>query len=379
MSFQKTDIALPMMSCGTQRSLTVFRFGNEGERPKAYIQTALHADENPGMLVMHHLTTMLKDADKDRNITGEVVLVPVANPIGLSQHYLGNLQGRFESSSGQNFNRLYPDITNRVVDKVRDRLGDSADANVAEIRAAVGEVLAEVATTDELTALRLALLRLAFDADICLDLHCDWEAVLHIYTSPALWPNAGDLCAQLGSEANLLAEVSGGHPFDEAVGGMWWELAKKFPKQAIPPACLSATVELRGEKDISDARARQDADNLFRFMQRRKIIAGDPGPLPGEKCEATPLTGVDTVKSIKAGVVVYHKQPGDYIEKGEVVATIVDPLKPDAVTARTELKSCTSGVMYARRGDRFTRPGQTLCRIAGKTPLPHRTGNLLSD
>ncbi|MDH3694921.1 MAG: succinylglutamate desuccinylase/aspartoacylase family protein [Gammaproteobacteria bacterium] len=379
MTFAKTDIALPTMSSGTQRTLTVFRYGSENARPKAYLHTALHADENPGILVMHHLMALLNDADKKDEIKGEITLVPVANPIGLSQHIFGSLQGRFEFSSSQNFNRNYPDIAQQVVASVEKEFGDDATANIDLIRWAMHVALDEFQPNDELGFLRRTFLRLAVDSDICLDLHCDWDAVLHVYTTPTLWPDASDLCAQLGSETTLLAEVSGGHPFDEAVGGVWQALAQRYPHYSIPAACLSATVELRGETDVSDESAKQDAKNLFRFLQRRKIITGDPGPLPQCKCEATPLTGVDTVKAPVPGVVVYHKQPGDYVEQGETVATIVNPLNADAGAARTDVKSRTNGVVYARRSDRFTRPGQTLCRIAGKTPLPDRTGNLLSD
>ncbi len=367
------------MSSGTQRTLTVFRYGIEGARPKAYLQTALHADEHPGMLVLHHLMALLNDADKNNAIAGEIVLLPVANPIGLSQHIFGNLQGRFELASRQNFNRDYPDITEQVSQIVKNKLSQDSAANINLIRAAIQTALDDLKPTDELGYLRRELLRIAADSDICLDLHCDWEAALHVYTTPALWPNTADLCAQLGSEATLLAEISGGNPFDEAAGGVWSALVKQFPDFPIPPACLAATVELRGNADISDELAQMDAQNLFRFLQRREIITGDPGPLPRNKCEATPLAGVDTVKAPTAGVVVYRKQPGDYVKQGEAVATIVNPLEPNTVAARIEVKSRTDGVMYARRGDRFARPGQTLCRIAGKTPLPDRVGDLLSD
>jgi len=379
MSFTKTEIALPIMSSGTQRTLTVFRYGSEGARPKAYVQTTLHADETPGMLVMHHLMALLNDADKKNTIKGEVILLPVANPIGLSQHIFDSLQGRFEFSSRQNFNRDYPDIVDQIAIGLQGKLCNDAATNTTLVRTAMRDVLNKFQAENELGFLRRTLLSLAVDSDVCLDLHCDWEAVLHVYTTPVLWPDASDLCAQLGSEATLLAEVSGGHPFDEAVGGVWPALATRFPEYPIPAACLSATVELRGETDVSDELAKQDAKNLFRFLQRRKIIAGDPGPLPDSICEPTPLTGVDTVKAPASGVVVYQKRPGDYVEQGETVATIVNPLEPGIKDARTDMKSRTEGIMYARRNDRFTRPGQTLCRIAGNTPLPDRIGNLLSD
>lgn len=50
------------------------------------------------------------------------------------------------------------------------------------------------------------LFGLAHDADIVLDLHCDNEAVLHVYLGTPLWPEGEDLSAQVGAEVTLLAK-----------------------------------------------------------------------------------------------------------------------------------------------------------------------------
>ena len=46
-------------SPGTRQSLQVLRFGIPGARPMVYIQSALHADEVPAILVAHHLAQLL--------------------------------------------------------------------------------------------------------------------------------------------------------------------------------------------------------------------------------------------------------------------------------------------------------------------------------
>ena len=89
-----------------------------------------------------------------------------------------------------------------------------------------------------------------------LDLHADNEAVVHLYTGTPLWPDAADIAAETGARAVLLAEISGGNPFDEACSGPWWALARRFPDAAIPPACLAATVELRSNNDVDDGARR---------------------------------------------------------------------------------------------------------------------------
>lgn len=368
------------MSPGTERSLSVLRFGVTGARPKAYFQASLHADEIPAMLVANHLAERLTGAAGAGAIRGEVVIVPAANPIGLAQFIQGRSLGRFALAGSGNFNRHFPDMIDALDAAVASSLGEDEPANVARVRAAMGRLLAAMSPRDDVADLRRTLLALACDADIALDLHCDSEAVLHLYLGTPLWPEAADLSAQIGSRATLLATVSGGNPFDEALGGPWWALAERHPEQPIPPACLCGTIEYRGRADVDEAVAAADADNLFRFLQRRGVVDGDAGPLPAPLCDATPLAGVDMIHSPVAGIVAYAKAPGDTVFAGEVVAVVVDPLNPDFAAARTPLTSRCDGILYGRSADRLARPGRVICKIAGAEALPDREpGALLSD
>jgi predicted deacylase len=73
------------MTPGTSRGIAVHRFGKAGARPKVYLQAAIHANELPGAMALHHLMPMLVEADRRGLIKGEVIVVPTVNPIGLSQ------------------------------------------------------------------------------------------------------------------------------------------------------------------------------------------------------------------------------------------------------------------------------------------------------
>lgn len=369
---------LPVSSMGNERTLTMMRYGSGSAGKKAYIQAGLHADEAPGYLVMHHLITLLDEADAAGTIPGEILLIPVANPIGTGQWRDEVLRGRFDYFDNTNFNRKHLDITEKVAEKIMDALTDSPDQNKAIIRRAMADVLRELSPLDESARLKHLLLSLSFDADIVLDLHCDYQAVTHVYMGSPLWPEASDLSAQIGSEATLLARVSGGNPYDEACSRIWWELAEKFPAFPIPLACLAATVELRGISDVSHAFASRDAKNIYRFLQRRGLLSGKAAELPPLRNPATPLRGVAHVKATAAGVVVYVKQPGDRVKKGDTVAEIVNPLKEDSNSRVTPVKSDIDGVLFSVNIDRFARPGRILAKIAGKEPLTDKGENLLT-
>ena len=371
-------IALPQSSMGNARRLTLFRYGARASGKKAYIQAGLHADEPPGLLVMHHLIEELDQLDEADRINGEIVLVPVANPIGISQWRDTVLSGRADFNTGINFNRNHLDITAKVSDAVEGSLSDDSTRNVALIREHIADVLFDIKPDDEGGFLKHKLLSLAFDADIVLDLHCDLQASVHVYTGTPLWPDAADLSAEIGAEATLLAKESGDNPFDEACSRIWWDLAEKHPQFPIPAACLAATVELRGASDVSHELAMDDAQRLIRFLTRRSLVQGDESALPELKHAATPLRGVEHIKAPVPGVVVFLAKPGAVVTKGTPIAEIINPVELNPENRRVLVKCTTEGVLFSTNIDRYARPGRLLAKIAGKKPLKGKGKNLLT-
>ena len=379
MTTKTIDItALPQCSMGNVRRLTVVKYGNRTNGKKAYIQAGLHADEPPGLLVMHHLMEELDRLDEGNRIDGEIVLVPVANPVGISQWRDTVLSGRSDFNTGINFNRNHLDITAQVSKAVKGSLSDDPERNVTLIRKHISKELFDIKPDDEGSFLKHRLLSLAYDADIVLDLHCDLQASVHIYTGTPLWPDAADLSAEMGADVTLLAKESGDNPFDEACSRIWWDLAEKHSKFPIPAACLAATVELRGASDVSHELAMDDAQRLIRFLTRRSLIQGDVTEIPELKHEATPLRGVEHIKAPVPGVVVFLIKPGAVVKKGTPIAEIVNPVELRPEKRRVLVKCTTSGVLFSINIDRYARPGRILAKIAGKKPLKGKGKNLLT-
>lgn len=372
-------ISLPVSSPGTKRTLDIIHYGNPGQGPKAYLQAALHADEIPGLLLIHKLIQLLDEADQAGKILGYIVLAPIANPIGLSQHLFAELAGRYDQSSGINFNRNYPELADEIASRIADELSNDAQANTRLIRETAKTIIDEQTPQNETAFLKQLLMRNAVDADIVLDLHCDWQSVMHFYTGTPLWPALEDLAAYMQAKAVLLEQDSGGNPFDEAVSGLWWTLAKKFPDRPIDNACVAATIELRGKADTQELQAENDAQGLFYYLQSRGLIKGKPPVVPKLEMAATPLDGVEKITAPIAAVVSYQKKPGDYINPGDVVCVLFDITEYEPEKARIELKATVAGVLYSRRLDRLARPGQVLARIAGADSLADQAGLLLDD
>ena len=354
--------------------LTSFHYGSPGSGKKVYIQAALHADEVPGMLVAQFLRKKLDQLDAEGRIQGEIILVPAANPIGLAQAIHGAPFGRFDLTTGTNFNRAYKHVAEDLKRSLEGKLTGDAQANVDLIRAHAREAVAAWTPATDADTLKKTLLGMAIDADIVLDLHCDNEAVLHVYAGTPLADAVAPLSAYLDAHALLLAREAGGEPFDEACSRLWWDLEAHFGADyPIPMAGMAVTVELRGEMDVSYEYAKADARGLLNFLAHEGILDLEPDPLPAARCAATPLEGVEPIAAPHNGVLVFRKNLGDKIAAGETVADLIDPVSGKT----TALSSQVAGVFFARTAHRHLLRGMAVGKIAG--PVAFRAGQLLSQ
>lgn len=368
-------LSLAPAAPGTRRELLVLRYGKPGAGPKAYIQASLHADETPGMMAAHHLRRLLSDVE----VLGEIVLVPYANPIGLSQIVFGDQQGRFELGGKGNFNRDWPDLHAAVAARLEGQLGKDPARNRKVILAAFATHLHAWDPVDEVDSLKKALCELAFNAETVLDLHCDNEALAHLYIQPHAWEEAAAFAADLGCHGVMTAEDSGGGSFDECFSAPWVRIARDNPKAAIPAPPFSTTVELRGESDVSDELGERDAQAILNLLMRRGVVAGEP-PAPAKAlCEATDLRGMEILTSPIPGFVTYRAALGERVARGQVVAEVIDPAAEDLGRARLPIHAGTDGIVLSRRAHKWVAPGQTIAKVVGKEPIEGREGYLLEN
>jgi uncharacterized protein len=368
---------LAAVAPGTSRELHSLHFGTGGPERKAVIQASLHADEPPGMLVAHHLRGLLSDLEADGRIKGEIVLIPMANPIGLDQRVFGRMLGRFALAEAENFNRRYADLSQRAADILCNENSPDAAIDVTGARRALRRACEELPAASELQSLRRTLLGLAIDADFVFDLHCDNEAVMHLYTATTLWPQVEPLARLLGARASLLADESGDDPYDEACSTVWRRLNGHLRERrkdfaALPDACVAVTVELRGETDVSHELAAADARALIDYLIVQGIIDLPLPALPHLAAAATPLAGSLPVIATCGGLLVFSRMPGDHLCHGDHVADVIDPLSGSV----TVLLSPTDGLLYARESCRTVQAGMSVAKVAGSEAV--REGRLLS-
>lgn len=97
---------LPVQQLATGEMLSVYAYvfntGKPG--PKIYLQANLHGPEIFGTTLLGELVTHL---EKQPDIPGTIIIVPVANPVAVQASAYNALVGRWNMHNGVNWNRIF--------------------------------------------------------------------------------------------------------------------------------------------------------------------------------------------------------------------------------------------------------------------------------
>lgn len=379
MSVEKVSRMLRGDTPGRGTELNYFRIGPDEPVKKVYLQAALHCDEQPGILILHHLLQLLREADERGELKAQFVLFPMVNPLGMADIQFDKLQGRFNRASGLNHNRNWPSLYDAVAEEVRPRLGADAGENVRLVRAALRDWVERLPRFSAQEQWRQCVIGEACDADYVFDLHCDDDSLLHIFSVPQLADNMQQLADWTGAAATLMAEDSGGNAFDEVWPTPWLRLAADCPDKPLPLPVVSCTLEYRGEMDVFDKLNRPDAENLYGYFQEQGLIAGAPVGRKGKAAAASDLRATEFMRATQAGLLAFHVELGDRVDKGEPIADLVKLDGDGAFIERVPVLAGTSGIVISRQLYKFVWPNHNICKIVGSEILESRGDYLLSD
>lgn len=379
MAFERRTVMLSGDAPGTAVELNYYRIGPSDAPEKVYMQAALHADEQPGTMVLHHLLPMLREADQAGLLRARFTIMPMVNPLGMTNLSLRHHVGRYDLNTGVNYNRRWPDLFAAIRSQLAGRLSDDARFNVNLIRKTVAQWIDSQQPRTAAEQLRLLVLKEAHDAEFVLDLHCDNDALLHIFTSPELMPELQDLADWMGAAATLTAADSGGGSFDEVLPQLHRKLALANPGKPVPMASATATLEYRGGIDTFDHLGADDARRLYGFLCGRGLIAAEPGWRPEPAAAATPFDATEIVRVERPGLVAYRVELGEQVRKGQPIADLIALDGPEAFIARTPILAGSDGFILSRVLGKYVTRGTSIAKIVGAVPLPSRKGYLLED
>lgn len=349
---------LPVVELASGDSLTipVYTFqGSDPSAPSVYLQSAVHGSEVQGSLVLALLLEHLK-AHPPR---GNVRIVPNANPVGLNNKQGEYTDGRFDSVTGDNFNRMYHLPTKAfpwdafLHAQEGAKPAELAGAFRQELRRALLLRREKGGTIAERIALTLQLL--SIDYDHCLDLHCANRSERHIYAPEY---TRGDVAYFQIRNVLLMPNDSFTGAMDEVFFHPWAELARKSGTPATV-AVQSFTLELGDQEDIDRRMAEKDLKGILSYLAHRGVLAGKPGKIKPVYCT---LENYTTVHSPRGGLVEWKHSPGDRVKKNELLACI---LHFNEEPTFHEVRSPIDGIITLRHSSVIVHEGAELMKIIG--------------
>lgn len=344
---------------GSNETVTLYEFDSQIPGPEVYLQASVHGAEVQGNLVLFLLAQKLSDPEFQKTFKGKIRFVPLANPRGTNQKIGTTTYGRFNPVTGHNWNRNYTDLA-KLID-YQAFVSEHKTSDQAQITSSFKQLLQQTIKAQQQKnlsygpndnkKLNLLLQSLASSADIVLDLHTGPIACRYLYAPEYLQGPSKDLLFPF--TIVIPHEFAGA--MDEACFVPWVELARECEKQKVvfQNPFEAYTVELSSEEKVCSKMAQEDLRRISHYLFKRQVFGPDQTHQVTEPLMHAPLSHYKTYYCPEAGLCEILVQPGQLVDKGEVLARLYQWQKvqtknldrPDFQEALQEIKAVEAGVV----------------------------------
>jgi len=369
---EKDLLTLNQDIAGQAIGIPVYRIADSNNAldvPTVYIQSAVHAAEMQGSAVILKLIEQLKNM----RLCAQFVLVPNCNPFGRTQRAGEYLQGRYDATTGNNWNRFYhysPQDVEAFVEQITTEqmlqlsMGDEEEV-VADFKVFLNTKLNEKLNSkwgiNTAQYLNTTLQTLAVDADLVLDLHTGPSSTRHIYAPEFLAESAQKF--NIENIISIPATFAGA--LDEASFTPWAYLAECLAQKQVSfkYRVKAFTVELGSQENICLREAEDDTAGILNYLQDAGYVEGF-SPITLNDITTTRLADYRTLYSQAAGMVEYIARAGDKVEEGQVLARVLNSLEFENGGAVKEVLSPAKGTVILHYPSAAVQVGTQLYKIA---------------
>lgn len=332
--FSKEYLVVAQNASGRNMNVPLYHFKGSKPGPKVYIQSSIHGAEVQGNVVIYHLVQLLKSIA----IKGEVILVPNCNPVGTNIKAGEYTLGRFDPINGTNWNRGYY-FDQNLIEAFAETVPASESLDSikcrfrSEIKQRLEEKLSETWGLGLAQQLNLKLQQLAFDADHVIDIHNGPVSTRHIYV-----PEYARDSAKLFNIPHVIFipnRFAGA--LDEATFCQWWTLQRLLSEkrsQQIEFGVEAFTLEMGSQEVISFKDGEYDATSILSYLNAKGCLLNAPYLPEKMRRVAVTLDNYKILYTKQGGIVEYLAKPGQALQKGQVLAKIlnVDELENERAT-----------------------------------------------
>lgn len=338
-------IPLLQLASGDRLSLQVYRFRGSKPGKKAYLQSNLHGAEISGNEVIHRAIAFLRELDASQ-LTGEIWLVPVCNPLGVNQRSHHFSSGRYHIYDGKDWNRIFWDYE-KTGEDIAAFARSQIDLELEEIKTNYRQKIlqkfrslrAEIEAPSRVPYgeyYRYQLQSLCLDADYVIDLHSSTNrAIDYLYCFHSREEGARAFLLDSG----ILMNEYDGDAFDEAFLKPWLALEKELANLGKPTRfdIESWTLELGSGMEMNPESVDRGFLGVINYLAKRGMLEVENFPRQETEIYPIRLTPKSHVKKYYAphgGMFKTDISPGDSIKAGQ---KIYDILSFDKVENQSEL------------------------------------------
>lgn len=377
MKFSTTELNVFQSPSGSSESIILYEFDSQKPGPEVYLQASVHGAEVQGNLVLFLLAQKLCEPEFQKTFKGKIRFVPLANPRATNQKIGTTTYGRFNPVTGHNWNRNYTDLA-KLID-YQAFVSQHKTSDQTKIISSFKELLQKTIKgqqqknqsygPNDNKKLNLLLQSLAASADIVLDLHTGPIACRYLYAPEYLQQRSKDLLFPF--TIVIPHEFAGA--MDEACFVPWVELSRECEKQKIDfkNPFEAYTVELSSEESVCTEMAQEDLRRISHFLFKRLVFGADQAHQVAEPLMHANLSNYKTYYCPEAGLCEILVQPGQLVDKGEVLARLYQWHKvqtknldlPSFNEALQEIKALEAGVVINFTTSSIVNEGMELFQI----------------
>jgi uncharacterized protein len=330
-----SSIPVVQLASGDRLSLQVYQFQGAIPGKKAYLQSNLHGAEISGNAVIYQLIEFLMSLDSSQLI-GEIWLVPVCNPVGVSQRSHHFSPGRYNLYDGEDWNRIFWDFEKQgedILGFAKSHMNLDADTIKVNYRKEMAVSFAkELARINAPSCrpyselYRYQLQSLCLDADYVVDLHSSTNQSLdYLYCFSSREESAKAFLLDRG----ILMNDYDGDAFDEAFLKPWLALEKILAELGSASLCEgcantfdieSWTLELGSGMELNPESVANGLRGIKNYLASKGLLKIDGFPLPETVDHAVIFTPKDSVKKYyaPAGGMIQNRVPlGSFVKKSD--------------------------------------------------------------
>ncbi|MBW4545896.1 MAG: succinylglutamate desuccinylase/aspartoacylase family protein [Symplocastrum torsivum CPER-KK1] len=352
-----STIPIQHLASGDRLSIQVYKFIGAQAGKKAYLQANLHGAEIVGNAIIHQLIEFLMTLDATQ-LTGEIWLVPVCNPLSTNQRTHFFSTGRYNIYDGKDWNRIFWDY-----EKECDDLEEFAKSQVyldpAEIRQnylkriqfGLKKQFEKIQSPTGLPfneRYRYHLQSLCFDANYVIDIHSSSnQAIDYLYCFQSREETAKAFLLNYG----ILMSEYDGHTFDEAFIKPWLELKKKLVEfgKTIQFDIESWTLECGSGMQMNRESVKRGIQGIKNYLAQKEILKIPGFPIAKTAEHEIKFTIKSQVKQYYApsgGMIQSRVELGSSIQAGQLLYQILTFNKNGELPVLIDICAEAEGLVY---------------------------------